>query len=136
LLADLSAPLHEEYGPGFSVNNLKHFRNFYRIYPQLLGSPIWHAARAKLNKQSTPDHIAKQHTKNWGKPGYRRFYTRRVEDHCRSWPTLATQRVANLGSPAGFTPTCRGADHAGFRQSTEVVMCRGSIPSIGVVFTR
>ncbi|MBE3111232.1 MAG: hypothetical protein IMZ46_12100 [Acidobacteria bacterium] len=36
LLADLSGRLQEEYGNGYSVDNLEFFRRFYREYPVLI----------------------------------------------------------------------------------------------------
>jgi len=48
LLADLSQRLQADYGRGFSVKNLEHFRDFYLTYAGLLNFEIPHAARAEL----------------------------------------------------------------------------------------
>jgi hypothetical protein len=48
LLADLASRLQTDYGRGFSVNNLKHFRDFYLTYPNLLERGIRHTARGEL----------------------------------------------------------------------------------------
>ncbi len=47
LLADLSARLQADYGKGFSIQNLEHFRDFYLTYVGLVVLPIPHAARGK-----------------------------------------------------------------------------------------
>ena len=48
LLEDLSARLTADYGSGFSMQNLRYMRQFYREYPELLkGSPIRHTVRGK-----------------------------------------------------------------------------------------
>jgi predicted nuclease of restriction endonuclease-like (RecB) superfamily len=40
LLADLSGRLQEEYGNGYSVDNLEFFRRFYREYPVLISDAL------------------------------------------------------------------------------------------------
>lgn len=43
----LSKKLFRNYGKGFSVNNLEHFRDLYLTYPKLLGQQISHAVRGE-----------------------------------------------------------------------------------------
>jgi predicted nuclease of restriction endonuclease-like (RecB) superfamily len=52
LLVELSTRLKIDFGKGFSVNNLEHFRDFYLTYPQLMTPEKSHAARAKLGYSS------------------------------------------------------------------------------------
>lgn len=52
LLIELSSRLQGDFGKGFSVNNLEHFRDFYLTYPQLIASGKSHAARVKLADSS------------------------------------------------------------------------------------
>lgn len=47
LIAELSARITAQYGKGYSVNNLEHFRDFYRTYPELLSDRIPHALRGE-----------------------------------------------------------------------------------------
>jgi predicted nuclease of restriction endonuclease-like (RecB) superfamily len=47
LIATLSTQLTTEFGRGYSVNNLEHFRDFYLTYPELLNRSISHALRGK-----------------------------------------------------------------------------------------
>jgi hypothetical protein len=47
LIATLSAQITAEFGKGYSVNNLEHFRDFYLTYPELLNRSISHALRGK-----------------------------------------------------------------------------------------
>lgn len=47
LLIELSARLQVDFGKGFSVNNLEHFRNFYLTYPKLITAEKSHASRVK-----------------------------------------------------------------------------------------
>lgn len=49
LLAELSAKITAEYGPGYSVQNLEHFRDFYHTYPELIATSISHAPRGELS---------------------------------------------------------------------------------------
>jgi DUF1016 N-terminal domain len=46
LLIELS--FQADFGKGFSVNNLEHFRDFYLTYPRLIASGNPHALRVKL----------------------------------------------------------------------------------------
>ena len=48
LITSLSAQITREFGSGYSVNNLEHFRNFYITYPKLVTTPISHAPRGEL----------------------------------------------------------------------------------------
>ncbi|MBM4298876.1 MAG: DUF1016 domain-containing protein, partial [Deltaproteobacteria bacterium] len=48
LLIDLSSRLQADFGKGFSVNNLEHFRDFYLTYPDLMMRGKSHAPRVKL----------------------------------------------------------------------------------------
>jgi predicted nuclease of restriction endonuclease-like (RecB) superfamily len=48
LLIELSSRLQADFGKGFSVNNLEHFRDFYLTYPRLIAARNPHALRAKL----------------------------------------------------------------------------------------
>ena len=50
LVLTLSQRLQSDFGRGYSVNNLQHFRSFYLSYTDLLEVPIQHAARAKLTE--------------------------------------------------------------------------------------
>ena len=47
LIAALSAQITREFGNGYSVNNLEHFRKFYVTYPNLVTTQIPHAVRGK-----------------------------------------------------------------------------------------
>ncbi len=47
LLADLSAQLQVDYGKGYSIQNLKYFREFYLTYQGLLDCRIGHAVRGE-----------------------------------------------------------------------------------------
>lgn len=57
LLEDLSSRLSADFGRGFSINNLEHFRDFYLTYPDLLASGIPHALRDELRDAPAPDAI-------------------------------------------------------------------------------
>lgn len=48
LLIELSSRLQADFGKGFSVNNLEHFRDFYLTYPRLITPGNPHALRVKL----------------------------------------------------------------------------------------
>src|SRR3989304_5392900 len=48
LLIELSSRLQADFGKGFSVNNLEHFRDFYLTYPRLVSPENSHALRVKL----------------------------------------------------------------------------------------
>ncbi|MFH0939962.1 MAG: PDDEXK nuclease domain-containing protein [Planctomycetota bacterium] len=50
LIAELSDRLLKNYGKGYSVNNLEHFRALYLIYPELLRNQISHAPSGKSVK--------------------------------------------------------------------------------------
>ena len=52
LLADLSMRLQADYGKGFSIQNLEHFRDFFLTYAELLGPQIPHALRAESSLES------------------------------------------------------------------------------------
>jgi len=56
LITSLSAQITREFGSGYSVNNLEHFRNFYITYPNLVTTPISHAPRGELLITEKPDH--------------------------------------------------------------------------------
>ena len=45
---DLASRLHEEYGPGYGLVNLKLFKQFYRLYPELAGLQKGYAVRSLL----------------------------------------------------------------------------------------
>ena len=54
LLEDLSKQLAAEFGGGYSVQNLRFIRQFYLVYPQLLGTAsIRYALRSKFRDLST-----------------------------------------------------------------------------------
>jgi predicted nuclease of restriction endonuclease-like (RecB) superfamily len=55
LIPVLSKQITAVFGRGFSVNNLEHFRGFYRTYPELVESSIPHAARGKLTTGAAGD---------------------------------------------------------------------------------
>lgn len=95
LLEDLSSRLSADFGRGFSLNNIEHFRDFYLTYPDLLASGIPHALRDELKDApdagvASPGMAATEHRK------------------------FATQCVANLGSLAASTQTSRGRTIASF----------------------
>jgi len=48
LLIELSSRLQGDFGKGFSVNNLEHFRDFYLTYPGLIDPAKSHALRVEL----------------------------------------------------------------------------------------
>jgi len=52
LLIELSSRLQADFGKGFSVNNLEHFRDFYLTYPRLITPGNPHALRVKLADNS------------------------------------------------------------------------------------
>jgi len=60
LLTELSARITVEFGKGYSVNNLEHFRDFYLTYPELMGS-IPHAVRGELADGSVSGRTGKSH---------------------------------------------------------------------------
>ncbi len=62
LIAMLSAQLTTEFGRGYSVNNLEHFRNFYLTYPELLSRSISHALRGK---SFPPQMLSSADKKSW-----------------------------------------------------------------------
>ncbi|MBE7466826.1 MAG: DUF1016 domain-containing protein [Planctomycetes bacterium] len=50
LIAELSSRLRKDFGNGYSVNNLEHFRRFYLTYPDFFGPRIPHAVRGESHK--------------------------------------------------------------------------------------
>ena len=52
LLVELSLRLQADFGKGFSVNNLEHFRDFYSTYPDLIVPAKSHALRVELAEAS------------------------------------------------------------------------------------
>jgi hypothetical protein len=56
LITSLSAQITREFGSGYSVNKLEHFRNFYITYPNLVTTPMSHAPRGELLIIEKPDH--------------------------------------------------------------------------------
>ncbi|MFH0792594.1 MAG: DUF1016 N-terminal domain-containing protein [bacterium] len=55
LIADLSTRMEKDFGRGYSVNNLEHFRDFYLTYPNLVESRIPHAVRGESRNQLGDD---------------------------------------------------------------------------------
>ena len=53
LVAELSVKLTADFGKGYSVTNLEHFRDFYITYPNLIPERIPHAARGELGAPSS-----------------------------------------------------------------------------------
>jgi predicted nuclease of restriction endonuclease-like (RecB) superfamily len=53
LLAELSGRLTAEFGKGYSITNLEHFRDFYITYGDLIPDEIPHAMRGELKAQSS-----------------------------------------------------------------------------------
>jgi len=51
LLIELSSHLQADFGKGFSVNNLEHFRDFYLTYPRLIASGNPHTLRSQISRQ-------------------------------------------------------------------------------------
>jgi predicted nuclease of restriction endonuclease-like (RecB) superfamily len=62
LIATLSAQITTEFGKGYSVNNLEHFRDFYLTYPELLSRSISHALRGK---SFLPDVLSSADKESW-----------------------------------------------------------------------
>jgi len=62
LIATLSAQITAEFGKGYSVNNLEHFRVFYLTYPELLSRSISHALRGK---SFLPDVLSSADKESW-----------------------------------------------------------------------
>lgn len=58
---DLSSRSHAEFGKGFSVNNLEHFRDFYLTYSDLIDHGKSHAVRGKLTDTSATDDLGIPH---------------------------------------------------------------------------
>ena len=54
LVADLSKRITTDFGQGYSITNLEHFRDFYLTYPQLLPRQIPHAVRGELEAGKIP----------------------------------------------------------------------------------
>ena len=55
LLKEVSSRLQTDFGKGYSVNNLEHFRDFYLTYPDLIVPAKSHALRVKLAGDSEAD---------------------------------------------------------------------------------
>ena len=55
LIADLSTRMEKDFGRGYSVNNIEHFRDFYLTYPNLVESRIPHALRGESRNQLSDD---------------------------------------------------------------------------------
>ena len=62
LIATLSEQITAEFGKGYSVNNLEHFRDFYLTYPELLNRSISHALRGK---SFLPDVLSSADKESW-----------------------------------------------------------------------
>lgn len=99
ILEDLSIRLTNDFGTGYSGQNLRFMRQFYLTYPALLDDPgIRYAVRSEsaVNVESTPNKIR----------------TRCVRNHKYSIvqrpPRLATHCVANLGNRGIFIRICPG----------------------------
>ena len=62
LLKELSAALTEEFGKGFSVQNLYYFRQFYVVFPEIFHTPCgiltWSHYRRLLS-------VVNEDTRNW-----------------------------------------------------------------------
>ena len=54
LVADLSRRITTDFGQGYSITNLEHFRDFYLTYPQLLPQRIAHAVRGESGVGKIP----------------------------------------------------------------------------------
>jgi predicted nuclease of restriction endonuclease-like (RecB) superfamily len=54
LIIDISERLQIDFGSGYSVNNLEHFRHFYLEYPELLAAQKPHASRGILPLANMP----------------------------------------------------------------------------------
>lgn len=65
LIATLSARITAEFGKGYSINNLEHFRDFYLTYPELLSRSIPHALRGE---SFLPDVLSSTDKGSW-QPG-------------------------------------------------------------------
>ena len=55
LIADLSTRMEKDFGRGYSINNLEHFRGFYLTYPNLVENRIPHAVRGESRNQLGAD---------------------------------------------------------------------------------
>ncbi len=53
LVTELSGKLTADFGKGYSVTNLEHFRDFYITYPDLIPEQIPHAARGEWRAPSS-----------------------------------------------------------------------------------
>lgn len=53
LVTELSGKLTADFGKGYSVTNMEHFRDFYITYPDLIPERIPHAARGELRAPSS-----------------------------------------------------------------------------------
>ena len=54
LVAELSRKITADFGQGYSITNLEHFRDFYLTYPQLLSRQIPHAVRGESGVRNIP----------------------------------------------------------------------------------
>jgi len=61
LLRDLAEKLHGEYGAGYGLTNLKLFRKFYLLYPELLPAAKGHALRDLSLSPQLPGDSGKSH---------------------------------------------------------------------------
>jgi len=63
LMRGLAAKLHEEYGSGYGLANLKSFKQFYLGYPDLAGSQKGHAVRGLLLVDPAKSHAVRSQNK-------------------------------------------------------------------------
>jgi predicted nuclease of restriction endonuclease-like (RecB) superfamily len=54
LIIDISERLQKDFGSGYSVNNLEHFRHFFLEYPELMGAEKSHASRGIFSLSNAP----------------------------------------------------------------------------------
>ncbi len=123
LLEDLSSRLSADFGRGFSINNLEHFRDFYLTYPDLLASGIPHALRDELRDVPDPGaipHALRGELMTSTSDGDPSLCVVGPEMTATEHWKSATQCVANLGSLAASTQTSRGRTIAYSCESTSL----------------
>jgi len=69
LIAELSAQLRENFGRGYSVDNLESFRKFFLLFPDLLHQAI---------SEAPPRKLAEEHTRRVANWSSQRFPSQRL----------------------------------------------------------
>jgi predicted nuclease of restriction endonuclease-like (RecB) superfamily len=112
LIPTLSEQIANDFGRGYSVNNLKHFRAFYLAYPELLISPFSHAVRGESTRDEL-DGIAEN--------------TRRKSPSADLQPSIGHAARGQLGGQPKSDGS--GIGHAARGQST--TLPTSGVPGIG-----